>query len=420
MARAFKAEPHRDEILELYASCRGNLVRVHEELVQRGATLSYQALTAFCRKASIGHQPALPVGQYSFAPGQEMQHDTSLHRVLLSGKQQRVQTASLVLCYSRMLFFQHYPTFNRFYCKVFLTDALSYLGGACRICEIDNTHVVVQAGSGKTMVTAPEMEAFAERFGFVFQAHEIGHCDRKARVERSMSTIENNFLAGRSFADFADLNRQAVAWCDKVNGRFKRHLHAVPRELFALERVHMRALPIHVPEVYQLHHRLVDAEGYVTLSRHRYSVPFGLIGRQLEVRESRDRLEVYDGPRRVAAHQRVMSLAPTKVGLREHRPARRLKQESPETSTLAGLQPFGQKVVSYAQALRKRWPGLRGTLMLRRLSSFCRDYPRRAVEKAVERAGLYGLYDMDRLEPLILKAIQSEYFLLPEGPDEEI
>ena len=37
-----------------------------------------------------------------------------------------MQTASAVLCYSRMLFFQCYPTFRRFDCKVFLTEALRY------------------------------------------------------------------------------------------------------------------------------------------------------------------------------------------------------------------------------------------------------------------------------------------------------
>ena len=41
-----------------------------------------------------------------------------------------MQTASLVLCYSRMLFFQIYPTFTRFDCKVFLTEASRYFGGA--------------------------------------------------------------------------------------------------------------------------------------------------------------------------------------------------------------------------------------------------------------------------------------------------
>ncbi len=53
-----------------------------------------------------------------------------------------MQTASAVLCYSRMLFFQCYPTFQRFDCKVFLTDALRYTGGAARRVMIDNTHVI--------------------------------------------------------------------------------------------------------------------------------------------------------------------------------------------------------------------------------------------------------------------------------------
>jgi len=52
---------------------------------------------------------------------------------------------------------------------------------------IDNTHVVVAAGTGARMVPAPEMTAFAERFGFVFRAHEKGDANRSARVERPLS-----------------------------------------------------------------------------------------------------------------------------------------------------------------------------------------------------------------------------------------
>src|SRR5512145_3232143 len=50
LERAERAEPHRTEILELYAAMKGNLVRVHEELVAAGVELSYPALTAFCRR----------------------------------------------------------------------------------------------------------------------------------------------------------------------------------------------------------------------------------------------------------------------------------------------------------------------------------------------------------------------------------
>src|SRR5213083_1047734 len=192
--RAQKAEPHRQQILELFDQCQGNLVRVHEELLAGGAELSYAALTAFCRRHGIGYAPPAPAGQYDFAPGEEMQHDTSPHELELSGKKRKVQTASAVLCYSRMLFFQCYPTFQRFDCKVFLTEALRYFGGSPhQRVMIDNTHVVVLRGTGRDMVPVPEMAAFAERFGFHFAAHERGDADRSARVERQFHFIEHNF-----------------------------------------------------------------------------------------------------------------------------------------------------------------------------------------------------------------------------------
>ncbi len=39
-----------------------------------------------------------------------------------------MQIVSLVLCYSRLIFFQVYPRFTRFECKAFLTEALCYFG----------------------------------------------------------------------------------------------------------------------------------------------------------------------------------------------------------------------------------------------------------------------------------------------------
>ena len=266
------AEPYREQILELHAACKGHLGRVHEELVKQGATLSYQALTGFCRRHGIGYEAPMPAGRYEFAPGEEMQHDTSPHWAKMKGVLVKVETASLVLCCSRMLYFQMYPRFRRFECKVFLTDAIEYFGGAAGRCMIDNTHVVVLKGSGKTMVPGPEMAAFGQRFGFVFAAHEVGDANRSARVEGPFNWIENNFLNNRDFDDWGHLNREAAAWCDKANATHSSKLHGSRRELFAVEQARLRPLPIFVPEVYQLQHRFVDVEGYVRINRIRYYV----------------------------------------------------------------------------------------------------------------------------------------------------
>lgn len=410
--RAEKAEPYREQILDLLTSCKGNLVRAHEELVAGGAALSYQALTGFCRRQGIGQTPIVPVGHYHFEPGEEMQHDTSPHTVEVGGRKYKAQTASAVLCYSRMLFFQINPTFQRFDCKVFLTDALRYTGGAPERVMIDNTHVVVLRGTGREMIPVPEMEAFAERFGFRFVAHQIGNANRSARVERPFSFIENNFLAGRAFASWAELNSQARQWCDKVNATYKKHIRAVPRELFAIERMHLKPLPAWIPEVYRLHQRTVDVEGYVSVNSIRYSVPVPWIGHRVEVRETRDKIEIEMDARHIVTHARAVTPLAQRITLAAHRPPRgegvkrsdphpeekAIVEAAPETALyVAALKQKGRKVVALA---------------LRQLLRLLREYPREPFLAAVREAAQYGLYDLDRLERMILRRVARDYFLL--------
>jgi transposase len=420
IVREEKAAPYRDEILELYQRCKGNLVRVHEELVASGAEFSYQALTAFCRRQGIGHEAPKPVGEYHFQPGQEMQHDTSPHKIKIGDQLRLVQTAALVFCYSRMLFFQFSPTFTRFDCKVFLTDALQYMHGACETCMIDNTHVVVLKGTGRDMVPVPEMAAFADRYGFRFEAHEKGDANRSARVERRFSYIENNFLAGRCFRDWEDANRQARAWCDKVNARFRDELKGSPRELFAVEQSCLKPLPVWAPPVYLLHQRLVDVEGYVSVDVNRYSVPDDLIGRQVEVRQTKDTIEIYRGPRLVATHKRVVESTGRKYRLPEHRHQRgqglKRSDRAPEEELLLAKIP---ESAAYVEALKKRYGG-RATLALRRLLRLAEDYPRPPLLDAIQSAAQYGLFDLERVESMILRKVAREYFLIiPGGQDGE-
>ena len=419
LQRPEKAEPYRQQILELFHQCQGNLVRVHEELVAAGAQLSYPALTAFCRRHGIGYQPPVPAGHYAYSPGTELQHDTSPHELELAGKKRKVQTASAVLCYSRMLFFQCYPTFQRFDCKVSLTDALRYLGGAAARVMIDNTHVIVLRGSGRDMVPVPEMAAFADRFGFEFVAHAIGDVNRSARVERNFHFIEHNFLAGRTFSSWEDLNQRAREWCDKVNSTYKKHIRAVPRELFAVERLHLKPLPAWIPEVYRLHQRLVDIEGYVALHTNRYSVPVDWIGRRVEVRETKDHIEIQLDARRLVRHRRIAEAEHQRITLADHRPPRgqRVPRPDPhpeEQAILTAVPELAEYVAGLKQRSRKII-----TLALRQLLQFVREYPREPLLGAVQEAARYGLYDLDRLERMILRRVTREYFRLDRGPQED-
>ena len=418
LTRAEKAEPHRQQILDLLKPCKNNLVRVHEELVSDGAALSYTALTAFCRRHGIGHTPILPAGQYDHRPGEEMQHDTSPHKAMIGGRMRSFHTASLVLCFCRMGFAQCYPRFSRFVCKMFLTDGIEYFEGACACCMIDNTHVVVLSGSGATMVPVPEMVSFGERFGFAFRAHEIGDADRSGKVERPFHYIEHNFFAGREFESFADLNAQLRAWCDRSNATYRRHLHGSPRDLFVTERAAMKPLPIHVPEVYNLHSRFVDTEGFINLHRNRYTVPYQLIGRRLEVRESKHTVDLFDGPRLVATHNRVLESEGARIVNPAHRPKRHegvLKRvvSEQERKIRERLPAAG----AYIELMKTR---SRGSVRdLRWLLRMIDEYPRDAMSAALDEALAFGMTDLERLERMVLRRVANDYFVLPRRPDGE-
>src|SRR6204780_3316070 len=312
------------------------------------------------------------------------------------------------------MFFQGYPSFQRFDCKVFLTEAGRYFGGFAKRVMIDNTHVVVLRGTGREMIPVPEMAAFAERFGFAFVAHAIGNANRSGRVERPFSFIEGNFLAGRAFSSWEDLNQRAREWCDKVNSTYKKHIRAVPRELFAIERLHLKPLPAWIPEVYRMHQRIVDVEGYVSLHSIRYSVPVDWIGRRVEVRETRDKLEIELDGSRIVTHTRMLTPFPQRITLAEHKPPRgqgvRRSAPHPEEQALIEAAP---EIALYVAALKQKGRKV-VALALRQLLRLLKENPRQPFLTAVQEAAQYGLYDLDRLERMILRRIARDYFLLEE------
>jgi hypothetical protein len=247
-------------------------------------------------------------------------------------------------------------------------------------------------------------------------AHEKGDANRSARVERPFHFIENNFLAGRTFATWDDLNQQARQWCDRVNATYKKHIRAVPRELFAVERLHLKPLPAWIPEVYRLQQRTVDVEGYVALHSNRYSVPVSWIGRRVEVRETKNKVEIELDARHIVTHVRAVTTQPQRITLAEHKPPRgegvKRGDPHPEEQAIVAAVP---ELAEYVTALKQKGRKL-VALALRQLLRLVREYPRQPLLAAVDEAARYGLYDLDRLERMILRRVAHDYFLLETEP----
>ena len=405
-------------IREIFLQCRGNVVRVQEILAEKGIAIGYSTLTRIARDQGLREPQKTRAGAYTFGPGEEMQHDTSPHKVLLDGKPTTAQCAGLVMAYSRRIFIRYYPCFTRFEAKVFLAEAFAFMDGVCGRVVIDNTSVVVAHGSGPDAQIAPEMEAFSRMYDIAFVPHRINHADRKARIERTFFYVERNFLAARSFLDWQDLNHQALAWCTtKANKKLKRSLGMTPDEAYLMEKPCLKPLPPYVPPIYDTTHRIVDVAGYVNLDTNRYSVPERLIGKKVEVQKHPEKVVVIFNHKQVASHPRIIGKRESHVTHPGHHgPLFRDRVYSGPCAEEQALLGESEILDRYVSEIKKRSSG-RGIAKLRRLLNLKRTYPREPFLAAVAKALSYGLYDLARLENMILEHVAGDFFRFADEHD---
>jgi transposase len=406
------------QLEDAFRRARGNVVRVQQLLADENELrVSYSTSTRWIREAGLRSSPRRS-GEYRHGPGAEAQHDTSPHRVVIAGKPVTAQCAGLVLAYSRRLYVHYYPKFTRFEAKHFLLEAARFMDGTCPLCVIDNTSVIVADGTGADAIIAPEMLAFARTLGFRFQAHAVGHADRKGRIERPFFYVETNFLPARSFSSFDDLNRQVLAWCLYVaNQKPKRALGMSPEAAYLVEKPYLQPLPEVLPPVYDTLERVVDLYGYVSVDSNRYSVPERFVGQSVCVYKYPADVRIYRRGMEIARHPRLIDQRDARHTVPEHHPTPMRQSRGPvlEEKLLAGHHPSLER---YAAALKQRAHG-RGVRALRRLLELKRTYPSAPFLAAVEQPLQFGLFDLGRLERLILKQVIGDFFTLDATGDDD-
>lgn len=403
-------------VCQLYQRFAGNCVLIQAELADHyDQHIPYTSLTRLVRSLNLRPGKIKRSGTFTYAPGHEAQHDTSPHWVLIAGKRIKAQCASMVLANCRLLFFQYYPRFTRFEAKVFIATALDYFAGVPRICVIDNTSVLVAAGTGADAIIAPQIEAFGAIYGMGFVAHSVGHADRSALVERNFHYIENSFLPAKDFADWQGLNTAARTWCDQVaNNKIKRALGMTARQAYQSEQAFLQPLPPVAPPIYQALVRTVDMYGYVSVDTNRYSVPETLCTKTVEVQKGLYDVRIFHNHRPVATHARICDQRDAKSTLPGHHSqpmARKTeKRGAPLMGQLLGHSP---ELDTYVATMAARHPATI-TRKLKRLLDIKRDYPRRSFDQAIAHALGYGVYELDRLEKIILSFVAGDFFDLEE------
>ncbi|MGO8758705.1 MAG: hypothetical protein ACLQG3_11330 [Terracidiphilus sp.] len=401
----------------LYQQCDGWIERVHEILVEEeGVQVSYPTLTRAVRELGLGQPAKARCDHVPDEPGVEMQHDTSVYKVKLAGHPTRVIASLLYLRYSKRRYLKFYRAFNRFAMKCFLHEALLFWGYAAKQCIIDNTNLARLRGSGKRAVIVPEMASFAERYGFMFLCHAIGHANRKAGEERSFWTVETNFLPGRSFQSLEDLNQQALQWATvRMENRPASKTRLIPAQAFEHERHYLTELPAQLPAPYWPHERGTDEYGYVSFLGNYYWVP-GAKQEDVKVLQYADRLKIYRGRTLLAEYPlpadgiKNAHFSPEGQPPPRYLPKRRHHGSQHEEQRLRALDPAVAAYMDFAL----QTPGIQRHRFLRELFALSRKVTPAVFAEALTRARRYRVVQMETLQRIAWLCMSQGQEPLPD------
>ena len=237
-----------------------------------------------------------------------------------------------------------------------------------------------------------------------------------AGVQVSEEEVKENFLRGLELPPWPALNPAARHWLDTIaNLRLHRQTRKTPLELFQEEKSKLKpvtALPYDTALVRPVP---VNSRFRVIFETNRYSVPVSWIGRRVEVRETKDKVEIQLDARNLVTHSRMAEAEHQRITLAPHRPPRGqgLKRTDPHPEEQVILKA-APEMAGYVAALKQHSRKL-VVLALRQLLRLLRDYPREPLLAAVREAARYGLYDLDRVERMILRRVARDYFLLKDS-----
>lgn len=410
-------QPLDPELLRrLHQECAGRVQRMHEKLLEEEhVQVKYSTLTRRVRELGLGQPPQVRCQQVPDEPGLEMQHDTTVYRIVLGGQPLRLVASLIYLRYSKRRYLKFYPVFGRFQMKCFFHQALTHWGYAARQCIIDNTNLARLRGTGRDAVMVPEMAAFARQYGFEFICHEKQHPNRKAGEERSFWTVETNFLPGRTFRNLEDLNQQAFQWATvRLEHRPQTKGGIIPAKAFEPERSFLQPLTPHLPAPYKFYDREVDQYGYIAVEGNFYWVP-GTDRAPVTVLHYAEHVKIYrarvclaeyrlpaEGVRQARFHPEGLPKPP-------HTPKNCKAPTQEEEKRLRAIAPA---ISAYLDWVLER-KGLARHRFLRSLLALSRKMSPELFIPCLERAAKYRIEDITTIERIALLGLQQDAPALP-------
>jgi transposase len=378
--------------------------RVWQRLVaEHGASVAEVTVSRYVarRRAELGLDRVQVMVPQAHAAGAEAEVDFGEFHAVIAGTLAKLWMFVMRLSCSGRAFHVAFATQAQ---EAFLEGhvlAFEYFGAVPGRVRYDNLKpAVVRVLRGRDRAESERFIALRSHYGydsfFCVPGRDGAH--EKGGVEGEIGRFRRRHLVPvPAVASLAALN-QLIAAADIVDdGRVITGRAVTIAAAFAAEQPAMAPLPAEPFDPARLLQARVDGRARVCVRQNYYSVPARYAGRRLPVRLSASSIEVLDGPRVVARHERVAGKY-AEVLLLDHylEVLRRKPGALPGATALAQARAAGTFTAAhqrYWDAARRKHGDAAGTRMLIEVLLAHRTLPAAAVEAAMTRATASGVLD---------------------------
>lgn len=275
--------------------------------------------------------------------------------------------------------------------------AFSYFEGVPAIVVPDNLKAGVSKACRYEPDINPTYQDMAAHYNAVIIPARVRKPRDKAKVEAGVLVVERWILAAlrnRTFFSLAELNGAIRELLVRLNDRPFKKLPGCRRSWFeTLDRPALRPLP-HTPYEYaEWDKARVNIDYHIEVQGHYYSVPYPLVGQQLDVRFTHTTVEILHNSRRVASHMRSVHKG-RHTTTREHMPKSHQRY----------LEWTPSRLVGWAQQIGPGSTQVVTTILT------SRPHPEQGFRSCLGLFRLGKRYGHDRLEAACVRAIAIQGF----------